>query len=120
MKNRPLHLPKSVAGYTLVEMLIAMLIGLFLLAGAFQITQANKRNNVLQKSIQQVQKDGRFAVDHLTYAIKTAGYAGFYESLYFLHPEMHIFAENRFVTLPKYSVYHRCRSRIKIVAQDDF
>ena len=82
MKNRPLHLPQSIAGYTLVELLVAMLIGLFLLAGAFQITQANKRNNVLQKSIQQVQKDGRFAVDHLTYAIKTAGYSGFYESLF--------------------------------------
>lgn len=82
MKNRPLHLSLSVAGYTLVEMLIAMVIGLFLLAGAFQITQANKRNNVLQKNIQQVQKDGRFGVDHLTYAIKTAGYSGFYESLF--------------------------------------
>ncbi len=82
MRNRPLHLSHSVAGYTLIEMLVAMAIGLFLLSGAFQITQANKRNNVLQKNIQQVQKGGRFAVDHLTYAIKTAGYSGFYESLF--------------------------------------
>ena len=58
--------------------MIAMLIGLFLLTGAFQITQANKRNNVLQKTVQQVQKDGRFAINHLSYAIKTAGYSGFY------------------------------------------
>ena len=81
MKKHSPHLSKSLlqsSGYSLVELMLAMVIGLFLLTGAFQITQANKRNNVLQKTLQQVQKDGRFAINHLSYAIKTAGYSGFY------------------------------------------
>lgn len=81
MKIRTTHLSASSSGYSLVEVLVSMIIGLFLLTGAFQVTQANKRNNVLQKSLQQVQKDGRFAINHVSYAIKTAGYSGFYGNL---------------------------------------
>lgn len=69
------------SGYTLVELLIAMTLGVFLLAGVFQINQANQKGKYLQESIEQTQKNGRFAIDNISYAVKTAGYSGFYGSL---------------------------------------
>lgn len=71
---------KPSSGYTLVELLISMLLGLFLLVGVYQVNVTNKQANNLQKALQQTQKNGRFAVDSLSYAIKTAGYSGFYGS----------------------------------------
>ena len=73
--------PKRIAGYTLVELMIAMSIGLFLIGGSFQITQTNKKSTRLQKNLQQTQNNGRFAINNLSYAIKTAGYSGFYMDL---------------------------------------
>jgi type IV pilus assembly protein PilW len=68
----------SSAGYSLVELLISMLLGLFLLTGAYQTSLTNKKANRLHKTLQETQKNGRFAIDNLSYAIKTAGYSGFY------------------------------------------
>lgn len=52
-----------------------------MLLGAFQITQVSGRGYILQKTLQQVQKDGRFATNYLSSAIKAAGYSGFYGTL---------------------------------------
>ena len=72
---------KTSSGYTLVELLISMMLGLFLLTGVYQVNLSNQKANKLQKALQQTQKNGRFAIDSLSYAIKTAGYSGFYGSL---------------------------------------
>ena len=77
----PTSLIKTKAGYTLVELLISMLLGLFLLTGVYQVNLSNQKANNLQKALEQTQKNGRFAIDSLSYAIKTAGYSGFYGSL---------------------------------------
>lgn len=69
------------SGYTLVELLVSMFLGMFLLVGAYQVSLTNKQANRLQKTLQQTQKNGRFAIDNLSYAIKTAGYSGFYGNL---------------------------------------
>lgn len=69
------------SGYSLLELLISMLIGLFLLTGAYQISLTNSQAKRMQKNAQQIQKNGRFGIDNLTYAIKTAGYSGFYGNL---------------------------------------
>jgi len=75
------NLPAQSSGYTLVELLVAMVIGLFLLTGAYQVSISNSQANRLQKGIQQTQVNGRFAINNLSYSIKTAGYSGFYGSL---------------------------------------
>ena len=72
---------KISSGYTLVELLIAMTLGLFLLTGVLQASLANKQANRVQKALEHTQKNGRFAINNLSYAIKTAGYSGFYGSL---------------------------------------
>lgn len=67
-------------GYSLVELLISMSLGVFLMTGVFQVNQTNQKSHDLQKALEQTQKNGRFAIDNLSYAIKTAGYSGFYDS----------------------------------------
>lgn len=80
MKN--LSNPSSASsGYTLVELLIAMLISLFLMGGVYQITEANKKASLISTMQQRAQKDGRFAINHLSHAIKLARYSGFYGDL---------------------------------------
>ena len=71
----------SSSGYTMVELLVSMLLGLFLLIGAYQVSITNKQANRLQTTLLQTQKNGRFAIDNISYAIKTAGYSGFYGNL---------------------------------------
>lgn len=74
--------PKNFSsGYTLIELMVAMVIGLFLMAGVFQLNLSNQKTSRLQDSMTQTQKNGRFAIDALSYAIKTAGYSGFYKDL---------------------------------------
>ena len=68
-------------GYTLLELLIAMALGLFLLAGVFMAFQTNMQSKVLQESMQQIQRNGRFAVEKMSYAIKISGYTGFYRKI---------------------------------------
>ena len=82
MKTNAEHRSIS-SGYSLIELLVAMLIGLFLLLGTFQIVQVSSRSYILQKTVQQVQKDGRFATNYISSAIKAAGYSGFYGKLNF-------------------------------------
>ncbi len=69
------------SGYTMVELLVSMFLGLFLLTGAYQVSITNKQANRLQTTLLQTQKNGRFAIDNISYAIKTAGYSGFYGNL---------------------------------------
>lgn len=78
LSNTSFH---SSSGYTLVELLIAMLIGLFLIGGVYQVTAINKKTSLINKTQQQTQKDGRFAINHLSHAIKLAKYSGFYSDL---------------------------------------
>ena len=65
----------------MVELLVAMFLGMFLLTGAYQVSMTNKQANRLQTTLLQTQKNGRFATDNISHAIKTAGYSGFYGNL---------------------------------------
>ncbi len=75
------QLLRSSSGFTLIELLIAMALGLFLMVGVFQLNASNKQTSRLQESLGQTQKNGRFSIDAISYAIKTAGYSGFYKDL---------------------------------------
>lgn len=75
---RPL---KHQFGLTLIELMIAMVLGLFLVAGVFQLNLSNQKTSRLQEAIAQTQKNGRFAIDTLSHAVKSAGFSGFYRDL---------------------------------------
>ena len=64
------------AGLTLVEMMVAMAVGLILLAGVVQIFASNKQTYRIQDATSRLQENGRFAVDMLRRDIRMAGFWG--------------------------------------------
>ena len=66
--------PANSRGFTLVEMLIAILIALFLLAGVMTIVQDTRRATSSQVQSTQLQDSVRLAMSMLTAIIQTSGY----------------------------------------------
>ncbi|MCC7220470.1 MAG: PilW family protein [Candidatus Contendobacter sp.] len=61
-------------GLTLIEIMVALLIGVFLLAGVIQIFIVNKQTYRVQENLSRMQENGRFAIDYLNHYIRLAGY----------------------------------------------
>jgi len=61
-------------GLTLIEIMIALLIGAFLLGGVLQIFINTKQTNRMQEGLSRLQENGRFAMDFLAKDIRMAGY----------------------------------------------
>jgi type IV pilus assembly protein PilW len=66
--------PVAERGLTLIEMLIAILIGLFLTGGLLTLVQAMKRANLNQSGLSQLQDNERMAMTLITDVIKSTGY----------------------------------------------
>jgi len=75
-------LPASIAsarsqrGLTLVELMVALVMGMVLLAGVATVFVANKQSYRLQDSLARLQENGRFAIEFLERDIRMAGYTG--------------------------------------------
>lgn len=65
-------------GFSLIELMIAAALGVFLMAGMFQIYSANSNAFNMQKASSQIQRSGQFALQTISQKISTAGYMGFY------------------------------------------
>lgn len=61
-------------GLTLIEIMVALLIGIFLLAGVIQIFIANRQTYRVQENLSRMQENGRFAMYYLSRYIRLAGY----------------------------------------------
>jgi type IV pilus assembly protein PilW len=61
-------------GFTMVELLVALLIGLFLLGGLLTLVQDNKRTFSAQGSLSQLQDNERLAMTIMTDVVQTTGY----------------------------------------------
>jgi len=74
----PLHISRYFPsrGWTLIELLVAMALGLLIIAGIGQIYLAAKRSYDIQNSIAQLQEVGRYATEAITEDIRRAGYWG--------------------------------------------
>ena len=66
--------PARQRGLTLIEIMVALLIGSFLLAGVIQIFIVNKQTYRVQENLSRMQENGRFAMDYLNRYIRLAGY----------------------------------------------
>lgn len=64
------------AGVTLVELLVAMFIGLFILNGAVSVMVGSKNNFVMEQEIAFIQENARFLASELGHEIRMAGYFG--------------------------------------------
>jgi type IV pilus assembly protein PilW len=66
--------PHTQKGYTIIELMIALLIGLFLLGGLMTIVQDNRRTFSSQNQLAQLQDSERLAMTIMTDVIQSAGY----------------------------------------------
>ena len=67
---------KSQKGFNLVELLVAMVLGLFVMSGVFQIFIASKHSNTLLQAEAEMQENARFAFSVMTEIIQEAGNFG--------------------------------------------
>jgi type IV pilus assembly protein PilW len=76
MKHSPasLHHRRSDRGFTLVELMIAILIGVFLAGGLVTLVQAMKRAFLAQSGLSQLQDNERMAMTLISDVIKSTGY----------------------------------------------
>ncbi len=60
-------------GMTLVEIMIALVLGVFLIAGVLQIFLGAKQSNRMLDNLSRMQENGRFAMDFISRDIREAG-----------------------------------------------
>jgi len=63
-------------GVSLVELLIAMTLGLVLLAGMLTVFAGNKQSSELNTALAQIQENARFALSRMSRDMRMAGYQG--------------------------------------------
>ncbi len=63
-------------GLTLVELMVAMVIGLVLVGGVIQIFVSNKQAYRVQEAMSRVQENGRFAIEIFSRNTRMAGFTG--------------------------------------------
>lgn len=73
---RPAFVVEPQRGVTLVELLVALVMGLVLLAGVATVFLANKETYRSQEALARVQENGRFALALLTHDLRFGGHRG--------------------------------------------
>lgn len=63
-------------GFTLVELMVAMVLGVFFLNGLLQIFSSSKQTYRTQENLARLQENGRFAIDFISQDVRMAGYWG--------------------------------------------
>ncbi|QMU61944.1 MAG: prepilin-type N-terminal cleavage/methylation domain-containing protein [Gammaproteobacteria bacterium] len=67
---------KKQIGFSLVELLVALVLGLVVSAAAIQIFASNKGTYRLENALSRLQENGRFVVDQMINDLRMAGYNG--------------------------------------------
>jgi len=63
-------------GMSLVEVLVALVISLFLLGGIIQVYLANKTSYAFSNAISRIQENGRYSLDTMSQDLRMAGFFG--------------------------------------------
>ncbi|MGV8959388.1 MAG: PilW family protein [Stenotrophomonas sp.] len=75
--NKPYSLPRpAMAGLSLIELMIAMAIGLVLLLGLVQVMAASRAAYQLSSGVARTQENARFAMESLQRDLRMAGHLG--------------------------------------------
>lgn len=67
---------KPARGYTLIELLIALTIGAFLVGGILQLYVGSKKSYTTQQALMELQEVGRFSLNMMVGDIRLAGFMG--------------------------------------------
>lgn len=78
----------GVSGLSLIELMIAMVIGLVLLLGLIQVLSASRRAYQLANGVARTQENARFAVDFIQRDLRMAGHMGCVNDQAHMAPEM--------------------------------
>jgi type IV pilus assembly protein PilW len=70
------NLSRQCRGFSLVELMVALVISLILMAGIGQIFLGSKKSFTIQDSLGRMQENGRYAMGILTQDLRRAGYWG--------------------------------------------
>jgi type IV pilus assembly protein PilW len=73
---KPISGRKGEMGFTLIELMIALLIGAFLLTGVLQIFINTRQTYVVSEGISRLQENARFALELLTGDVRMTGFQG--------------------------------------------
>ena len=84
----------SPRGFTLVELMVAMTIGLIILGAVGQIFATSSGTYVLQQDLARLQENGRFSMDFIAHDLRMAGYAGCVNINQALNPDAGFSATN--------------------------
>lgn len=68
--------PARQSGFGLVEMMIAMVLGLLLVAAAIQVFLSTRASQQYNQALAEIQDSARFAMHTLTHDLRLAGYTG--------------------------------------------
>jgi type IV pilus assembly protein PilW len=63
-------------GFSLVELMVAMVLGLILIAAVLQVFVGNRQTQVIEASLARVQESGRLALEFLSEDLRQAGFYG--------------------------------------------
>jgi type IV pilus assembly protein PilW len=63
-------------GFSLVELMVALVITLLLIAGISQVFLSTKKSFIVQETLARVQENGRFVIDMLSQDLRRAGHMG--------------------------------------------
>lgn len=74
--NRICTLPGRCHGFSIVELMVALVITLILLAGIGQIFMSSKKSYTIQESLGRMQENGRYALETMVADLRRAGYLG--------------------------------------------
>lgn len=69
-------LPARQQGYSIIELMVASVIGLIILSGAVTVFTGNKSSQELSSGMARIQESGRVALDILSNDIRLAGFQG--------------------------------------------
>src|SRR6056297_3249343 len=64
------------SGMTLIELLVAMVIGLVLLGGVYVSFVSSTTTNSMNEQLSRMQENGRFAMQLMTRTVRSVGYQG--------------------------------------------
>ncbi len=78
MNRRNTHgsLPRRNRGFSMVELMVALVITLILMAGVSQIFLSSKKSYVIQDTLGRMQENGRYAMEIITTDLRRSGYWG--------------------------------------------
>ena len=71
MKNR-----KQSRGFSLVELMVAMVVGLIIVSGAFSLHSGTRKTQAVNEMQMDMVADARFAIEMISYDLRHAGIYG--------------------------------------------